>query len=87
MSGASRAICTARFSEPRRNESLGIAVGALPVFVVGVAWVWLRRAFRPLFELAETTARFGQGDREARAQETGPAELREMSTRFNELAD
>lgn len=66
---------------------LGIGVGALLVVVFGVAGLWLRRAFRPLFGLAEVMTRFGQGDRGARACETGPAELREMSRRFNELAD
>jgi signal transduction histidine kinase len=30
--------------------------------------------------------RFGRGDRAARAQETGPAELRDMSFRFNQMA-
>ncbi|MBA3458749.1 MAG: HAMP domain-containing histidine kinase [Deltaproteobacteria bacterium] len=71
----------------RIGNALGIGVGGLLVLVFGVVGVWLRRAFRPLFGLAEVMTRFGQGQHDARAHETGPAELREMSRRFNELAD
>lgn len=49
--------------------------------------VWLRRrAFAPLLRLARTMERFGRGDRDARADEAGAEELRDMSRRFNEMA-
>jgi two-component system, OmpR family, sensor histidine kinase MtrB len=63
-----------------------LLAGAL---VVGTALflIWLRRrAFQPVFELARVMHQFGEGDREVRAHETGPAELRQMTTQFNEMA-
>ncbi|MEJ7597856.1 MAG: HAMP domain-containing sensor histidine kinase [Kofleriaceae bacterium] len=72
----------------RLGNTLGISVGVLLVCVVGAVIVWLRRrAFRPLFGLADAMTRFGRGERTARAEVAGPAELSEMSRRFNQLAD
>ncbi|MBA3395242.1 MAG: HAMP domain-containing histidine kinase [Deltaproteobacteria bacterium] len=72
----------------RLGNILGITVGVLMIGGVGVVILWLRRrAFRPIFVLAETMTRFGRGDRSVRAALTGPAELREMSKHFNEVAD
>lgn len=78
-------------ADARRWDRLANAVAlALGVLLVGIAVtvvVWLRwRAFRPVLGLADAMQRFGAGDRDARAEETGPSELREMSTRFNEMA-
>ncbi len=66
---------------------LGFGACSLLLIVGGMAAVWVRRAFRPFFGLAEMMTRFGCGERDVRADETGPPELREMSKRFNELAD
>jgi two-component system, OmpR family, sensor histidine kinase MtrB len=68
-------------------NALGVGMGVLVVAVAGGLLSWLRgRAFEPVLELAATMERFGRGDREARAAELGPRELREMCTRFNEMA-
>jgi signal transduction histidine kinase len=61
--------------------------GLLILFGCGVV-LWLRRrAFVPVLSLAAAMERFGKGERESRAEERGPAELREMSRRFNRLAE
>jgi two-component system, OmpR family, sensor histidine kinase MtrB len=72
-------------------DRMANGIGALSVvalvLLVALLPSWLqRRAFSPLFSLAATMERFGRGDREARAQERGATELREMSRRFNEMA-
>jgi two-component system sensor histidine kinase MtrB len=77
---------TARWDEIA--DMLGLGLGALLIAVTAIVLVWLqRRAFRPVFTLANAMVRFGRGDREARAEEAGPTELREMSARFNEMAN
>jgi signal transduction histidine kinase len=69
------------------GNTLGIGIGALLIPVVGAVIVWLRRrAFAPIFALAAAMERFGRGDRDVRAAERGPRELREMCVRFNEMA-
>jgi two-component system sensor histidine kinase MtrB len=71
----------------QRANYLGTGVALLLVAVAGSLVFWLRRrAFVPVFSLLAAMERFGNGDRDARAAETGPTELREMSRRFNELA-
>jgi two-component system, OmpR family, sensor histidine kinase MtrB len=66
---------------------IGIGIGVPLVVVAGALLVWLRgRAFAPIFALAAVMERFGRGDRDARAAEQGPRELREMCARFNEMA-
>lgn len=61
---------------------------ALLAAMVGAVAFWLRRrAFRPVLDLAGAMERFTAGDRTARAETGGPAELSEMSRRFNDLAD
>jgi two-component system sensor histidine kinase MtrB len=56
--------------------------------VVSTVVVWLRtRAFAGVFALGNAMDRFEAGDREARAPETGPLELREMARRFNQMAE
>lgn len=71
-----------------RADLLGFAVGALLLVAAAGFLLWLRRgAFAPLLALAHAMERFGQGARDARVEEEGPAELREMIRRFNEMAD
>lgn len=71
----------------RVGDVVGVATAVL--FLVSTAWLlwWLRaRAFRPLLSLAEAMRRFGSGEAGARAPAMGPAELRDMARRFNEMA-
>ena len=72
----------------RLADILGLASGGiLLVLAVGGVW-WLRsRAFTPVFALADAMEQFGRGNRDVRAVENGPAELREMTYRFNEMAN
>jgi two-component system, OmpR family, sensor histidine kinase MtrB len=72
----------------QRSNYVGTAVASLLIAIAGGLLVWLRsRAFAPVFELLRAMERFGKGERGVRATEAGPSELREMSRRFNELAD
>ena len=67
--------------------ALGVAVGALLLFIVGASLVLVQRnAVRPIFAIGDAMRRFGKGDRDARAADHGPAEIREMATRFNDMA-
>jgi signal transduction histidine kinase len=66
----------------------GIVLGFAIVAITATLVLWLRRrVIRPLFALAETVKQFGAGDRSVRARASGPMELREMTHRFNEMAD
>jgi signal transduction histidine kinase len=66
---------------------LGFVTGGLLVAVSAGLLYWLKRhAFRHVLALANVMRRFSRGDRDVRAREVGPAELREMSVCFNELA-
>lgn len=68
-------------------NGLGIGVGALVLLISGLLLWWMRVAvFRPILALGGVMARFSRGDRAARADEVGPAELREMARHFNEMA-
>jgi signal transduction histidine kinase len=64
-----------------------LAITAL-VLVLAIWLVWWMRnqAFQPLFALSEAMQRFSRGERHVRAVESGPAELRDMAVRFNEMA-
>jgi signal transduction histidine kinase len=68
--------------------SNAIGLGASALLVGSVAWLlfWLRAAFQPAVAIAHAMKRFGEGDPAVRAPESGPAELREISSRFNEMA-
>lgn len=71
----------------RLGNFIGIGSSAWLLVIAGGLVVWLRRrAFAPVLSLAAVMERFGAGDRQARAEEGGPTELREMSRRFNEMA-
>lgn len=71
----------------RRLNLLGwVAMGVVLALTASLLW-WMRtHAFQPVFALAQAMERFGRGDHEARAEERGPHELREMVERFNEMA-
>ncbi len=71
----------------RLGDWLGLAVAVLLAFGLAGILYWLHGvAFRPVFALGEAMRRYGAGDREARAPEEGPAELRTMAETFNRLA-
>lgn len=66
---------------------LGAGVGVMVLSISGMIVWWMRlQVFRPIMALGGVMERFGRGDRAARADEVGPAELREMARRFNEMA-
>ena len=71
----------------RVADWLGIALGVLVLLVLGAVVFWLRtRAFAGVFRLGKAMDEF-EDDRDARAPETGPLELREMARSFNRMAD
>jgi signal transduction histidine kinase len=61
---------------------------ALSIALLSLWFLWWLRArgFRPIFGLLHSMERFGRGDRDVRADETGPSELYEIARRFNEMA-
>ncbi len=84
----SRAVHQRAIRWDRIATIAGIVLGLCIVGVTGALVLWLRRrVIRPLFSLATTMKRFGEGERSLRAQESGPTELREMTQRFNDMAD
>ena len=80
----------ARDTAVRWDERLKVlgwsAMGVVLAITASLCW-WMRaHAFQPVFALARAMERFGRGELEARAEERGPNELREMIERFNEMA-
>jgi signal transduction histidine kinase len=72
----------------RLANVIGITTSGLLLLVLGWLLWWLKtRAFRPVLALAHTMERFGRGDRAARAEETGPSELRDIAKQFNQMAE
>jgi signal transduction histidine kinase len=74
-----------------RSDSLANVIGIVTILLlvtVGAAVLWWlrKRAFQPVLDLADAMERFGRGDRQARAPENGPQELRDMVVRFNQMA-
>ncbi|MCW5803883.1 MAG: HAMP domain-containing histidine kinase [Deltaproteobacteria bacterium] len=66
------------------GAGIAIAIIGLATFLL----LWSRHhLLRPLFALADTMRRFAGGDRGVRARDHGPLELREMSSRFNAMAE
>jgi signal transduction histidine kinase len=77
---------TAARWDQRLNVLGSLAVGIVLVLTVSVLW-WMRtQAFQPVLDLARAMERFGRGEHDARAEERGPTELREMVERFNQMA-
>src|SRR5205823_8710119 len=66
--------------------SLLISGGVAAAFALVVAALLARTITRPLRDLAEGARSFASGDYTARVTATGPSELAEMSTAFNEMA-
>lgn len=72
----------------RLAQQVALAVAGSLIVIAGLLIVWVRRrAFQPVFSLAEVMQRFARGERDARADERGPVELKLMSERFNQMAD
>jgi signal transduction histidine kinase len=72
-----------------RRDVLAVAGIALAALVLGLALAWLLASSlaKPLRGLARTAHAVGEGDLAARADVTGSAEQREVSSAFNEMAD
>jgi len=70
------------------GDVVAMSVAATLLILTGGFLLWLkRRAFQPVFSLAEVMHRFGRGEREARAGNLGYDELEVMGERFNEMAN
>lgn len=87
-------VATARAAQERALSLSRVATFAAILFgiaiivITGGLVLWLRRrVIQPLFSLADTMKRFGEGERDLRATEEGATELRDMNARFNEMAD
>lgn len=75
----------ARWDSVANRVGIAAAAGLLALAVWFVWWLHVR-AFRPVFGLLRSMERFGRGDRDARAEESGPQELNALAKRFNEMA-
>jgi len=64
-----------------------VAAGLVLAMAAALVFRLRRSTFQPLLALASAMDRFAGGDWNARATESGPAELREMCARFNEMAE
>lgn len=65
----------------------GTAAAACVLVLTGWLLWWMRtQAFQPVFALARAMEAFARGHHEARAEERGPTELREMVEQFNQMA-
>jgi two-component system, OmpR family, sensor histidine kinase MtrB len=65
---------------------VGVSIAGLLVVGAAVLLMWLRRALEPVLHIGDAMSRYGRGERSARAPERGPAELRDMAARFNQMA-
>ena len=72
----------------RRSVLALVAIGAFALLVgLVIAWFLASSLSRPLRKLAATARRVEQGDLEARAEDTGPSEQREVATAFNDMTE
>lgn len=97
--GALSSLAAASMRDARRTQASierwdgvatfsGVGLGLFALLFGGwMVWWTQSRAFRPLLGLVEAMRRLGAGEVDARAQETGAAELREIARGFNEMAD
>jgi signal transduction histidine kinase len=84
--GARRAMAAAASWNRVANITGLMAVVVLLVGVAGaLAWLW-RSALQPLVTVIETIQRFAKGDTNARADEEGPTEIRQLAVAFNDMA-
>jgi signal transduction histidine kinase len=66
---------------------IGVTVAALLALATATALWWLRSyVISPMLSISAAMGRFARGDRAARAGVSGAAELREVATRFNQMA-
>jgi two-component system, OmpR family, sensor histidine kinase MtrB len=66
---------------------VGVGVASVLVLTVGFVLLWIRLfALRSVLTLETAMRRFAQGDKAARAPVEGARELRDIATRFNEMA-
>jgi signal transduction histidine kinase len=66
---------------------VGTLAACAVLLLTGWLLWWMRtQAFQPVFALARAMEQFGRGDHDARAEERGPTELREMVEQFNQMA-
>ena len=72
-----------------RRGVLGlVGIGGFALLVgLGVAWLLANSLSKPLRSLAGTARRVEGGDLEARAEQIGPTEQREVATAFNDMTD
>lgn len=71
----------------RRLNVLGSVAMALVLLLTATLLWWMStHAFQPVIDLAHAMDRFARGEHDARAEERGPRELREMVERFNQMA-
>lgn len=95
---AATAVLNQNLSDARRAEERiaawddaanTIAFGSVIIvaLILGTGALWLRRALRPIVELAQRMERFTAGEHDVRAQGRGPAEVALIASRFNEMAD
>ncbi len=72
----------------RRGILALVAIGAFALLIgLCVAWILAGSLSKPLLRLAATARKVEQGDLDARADETGPTETREVATAFNEMTE
>jgi signal transduction histidine kinase len=70
----------------RRGIVALAGIGALALLIgLVVAWILAGSLSRPLLRLAATARKVEGGDLDARAEETGPTETREVAIAFNEM--
>ena len=68
-------------------DTIAIVIAAVVLLASAACAWWLRtRVFRPVLALADAMERYGRGDRDVRADEEGPTEVRDMAERFNQMA-
>lgn len=67
-------------------RSAGATLGALALVLLWARWV-SRRIARPIDDIARTARAVGEGEHAARAGLSGPAEIRAVAGRFNEMLD
>lgn len=79
--GASRALLA-----ELQDATLRATLLALAVSLTAGGWIaW--RSSRPITRIAEVTRRYGEGERELRAQVRGPSEVAALARVFNDTAD
>jgi signal transduction histidine kinase len=70
----------------RRAVLALLAIGAFALVLgLAIAWVLASSLSKPLRSLAATARRVETGDLEARAEDSGPSEQREVATAFNDM--